>query len=165
VSKSTIADWNDKSKVTAMKHSKELRTQVNPPKMFQAPRGSRAGNRGRRAQVNAARQHSAALDPSRLASLISNIPGRDASERPRARPNHDYQEYKESIKRSTTQVLGSLAGENEDQQQSVRNKIANSKDIAQIIGSRFSDMDFFDNEWIILALTIGGKYLEAYCHC
>ena len=162
VSKSTIADWNDKSKVNEMKHSKELRTQVNPPKMFQAPRSRGGVSRGRRAQVQSMRQHSSMLDPSRLASLL----GRSASEPAEYREKlHDYREYKESIKKSSTQVLGKLIGDNVDQQASVRDKIANSKDIATIIANRIGDLDLFQNEWLILCLTIGGKYLETYCDC
>jgi len=159
VTKSTIQEWNDKSKINDMKHNKDLRTAVNPPKMvqFKKPSGS-----GRAERMQRQRNHNTTFDPSRLASILSGIP-REGAEAGERRPPTPYKEYKDSIKKASTQVLSSFAGENTDNQESVRNKLANSKDIADILANRIGDLDLFQNEWIILCLTIGGKFLETRC--
>ena len=138
ISKATIDKWNDDHKIEQLKHQKEIKVAVNPPKQ------KVMRSYGRRS----APQHR--VDPVALMNRIQQINS----------VSNEYNEYKDSIKRTTASIIGSL-GKNEEEQQSVREKIMTSGDIASICSKKLMDLNVIENEWAVLGLTIAGKFLEA----
>jgi hypothetical protein len=137
ISKDEVDKWTDKYKINNMKHTKSLRSVVNPPKARKLPR------------IREPRMHT--ITPQALTQFCGSF---SSSVSP-------YNEYKESIKKSTVTLLSQL---NPTETQDVlKEKILASGDIGKICASKLMDYSGIENEWLILGLTVCGKFLEARC--
>jgi hypothetical protein len=70
-----------------------------------------------------------------------------------------YTEYQESLERTVDGFLSS-AERDETKRATLREKIANSRDIRDIVKRRLLSYLSFDNDLIALGMTIGAFYLE-----
>jgi hypothetical protein len=142
IPKEKINEWNDKSKIQSMKHSKSIRQVVNPPKQK------------RLARIRQPREHT--INPRILfndASQLTNIlrGGSSVSK---------YNEYKESLKKSSAYLLANAVGSSQDSE-NIKQKLQESQDIATICSEKIMDWNGIENEWVILCVTILGKLLES----
>ena len=138
VSKEEVDKWNDKHKIESMKHTKSLRTIVNPPKPKKLPR------------IRQPRNHS--VSPETMFKGLSYVSNQLSA------PPCPYNEYKDSIKKTSASLLSSVDANN---QEALKQKILESNDIATICANKLMDFSGIENEWLILCLTIGGKILES----
>ena len=145
LSSQEIKSLDDKKSIEDKKHQKELNHAVNPPK----PRRTRMS-------VPRQREQKSSMDPARLAKILGNA--KKMSPTQDFLPQNDYREYKESLKRSAIGLVSSMEGEHKE---IIQDKLANSNDIPKILTNQLLDLDLIQNEWVILALTIGGKFLES----
>ena len=150
ISKDMIKSWNDKNKINQLKHTKSLSKEASPKPIMKL-RGSRGGRR------TAER----GMDPERMINILgkirNNLPNQSFADSPPC----PYNEYKDSIKKTTTTLLSAYAGQ--DNSDSVRDKLQNSSDIASILSNKVGSINFVENEWAVLCLTVLGKFAEARC--
>jgi len=92
----------------------------------------------------------------------SHPPPRISMERfanlPRPPPARQYSEYKRSLRHVAAETVAKLAPEESD---AVKDKLLASHDIANLCAEKLFDMNFIENDWLVLGLTIAGKILEA----
>jgi len=143
ISSNEIQSLNDKKSIEDKKHTKELNKAVNPPKM--KIKTSRAPK-------------SAPMSASRLKNILKYQSMESGGESAVRLPKSQYQEYKQSLKESTINVVTSLQPEYAD---TVRDKLLGSNDIVNILSEKVMNLDLIENEWLILGLTVAGKFLEA----
>lgn len=142
ISKATIDKWNDDHRIEQLKHKREINVAVNPPKPKRTYGGGGRVKESRRSTI----------DPTTLMNRISTLNGFKSAS--------PYNEYKDSIKKTTANVISSM-GSNAEEQKTVRDKIMTSADIASICSRKLFDLNIVENEWAILGLTLAGKFLEA----
>jgi hypothetical protein len=124
-------------KVDELKESKSINREVNPPKAPKMIKISKPPS-----------QPKPKLPPKHIMEMIQ-----------KQREEREYTEYKECINNVLTSVL-SKAEPNENYNQSLQQKISNSKDLKKIIKNKVIDYTHVENEFIVFLLTLGGYYLE-----
>ena len=145
VPKSIISSWNDKCQVDKMKHAHSLRKEVNPEKDL-----TRIKNRGRAPRPPPMRARS--INPDKIRDILNqDIP----------MTCNQYGEYKDSIKKCSSSVIATCLGENESG--TLKEKITTSDDIQKILTDKITDLPLLSSEWIVLGMTVAGKYLETKC--
>jgi hypothetical protein len=152
ITKQIIDQWNDDHKLEQMKHAKEMRQQINPPR--QRPlRPSSASSRPHRVNPIALMN---ALNKEASAGGMALAQAQAAMN-----PCSQYTEYKDSIKRTTASIVSSCVG-TEREKGNLKEKILSSGDIASICSKKLAEMgcNMITSEWAVLALTVAGKVLE-----
>ena len=134
---------NDKKEIEEKKHTKEIFKAVNPPK--QTPRRTPAPRRERTVQA------------SRLKDFLQFQSSQSSNAVPPV-PKQQYKEWTNSVKETAIKTVVSIQPEYSD---TIRDKLTSSNDIVSILSDKIMNLDLVENEWLILALTIGGKFLEA----
>lgn len=142
ISSDEIQSLNDKKAIEEKKHTKEIFKAVNPPK--QRPRRTPAPRRERTVQA------------SRLKDLLQFQSPQSSNVVPSA--PKQYKEWTNSMKETAIKTVVSIQPEYSD---TIRDKLTSSNDIVSILSDKIMNLDLVENEWLILALTIGGKFLEA----
>jgi hypothetical protein len=141
IPKSTISSWNDKNQVDKMKHSYNLRKEVNPERDL-----SKIKNPRRLPQPKAPK-----INMKSIREALGSQPLPMAT---------DYCEYKQSLKNCSGNIIAQSIG---DETGTLREKITNSKDIQDILANQLFSIPAVSNEWIVLGLTLAGKVLESKC--
>jgi len=142
IPKSVISSWNDKSQVDKMKHQHSLRKEVNPERDL-----TRIKGRSRVSAPRAPRQRQ--INPDRIRQILSEP---IVTQSP-------YNEYKDSLKKCSGSVIAKTLGD--DDGETLKKKITDSKDIQTIITNQVCSFPTFENELIVLGLTLTGKFLES----
>ena len=132
ISSDEIQSLNDKKEIEEKKHTKEIFKAVNPPK--QRPRRTPAPRRERTVQA------------SRLKDFLQFQSSQSSNAVPPV-PKQQYKEWTNSVKETAIKTVVSIQPE--------------YSDIVSILSDKIMNLDLVENEWLILALTIGGKFLEA----
>ena len=127
-------------KVDELKESKSINREVNPPKPPKMIKMSKP--------VSQPSQPKYKPPPKHIMEMIQ-----------KQREEREYTEYKDCINNVLTSVL-SKAEPNENYNQSLQQKISNSKDLKKIIKNKVIDYTHVENEFIVFLLTLGGYYLE-----
>jgi len=144
ITSSDIQSLNDKKSIEEKKHTKEITRAVNPPKM--------------RARRTPAPRKDRVISASRLKNILKYQSNPISDLSPPSAPKSQYKEYKNSMKETSINLITSIQPEYAD---TIKDKIMGSKDIVDILSDKLMDLDMIENEWLVLGLTVAGKFLEA----